>query len=298
MRTLNRVNILAAAIALALPVAAAAGPAYTDWGDPVPANDTDNSVQGGCPFESRDGHSIYMATPRAGGQGALDIWRAWRPSVEEPFGPAENLPAPVNSNADDFCPTSIGGNYLFFVSRRGGEDACGGGDIFLTRDNPAHGWQEPVRLGCADLGEGPNSAGEEFSPSYIETPAGAFLYYSSTGSGNHDIYVSELGPDGFGPGVPVDGLNTEFDDRMPNVSKDGLEVVFSSDRAEPGNQDVYMATRDSIHDAWSAPVQLHEGINTPAGETRASMSWDRTRLYFGRSGEIYVSEREKARGGN
>lgn len=291
----NRI-VMAAVFLLSGPLLAA-GPHYTPWSDAEPAPDTDNSVQGGCPIESRDGLALYMATTRDGGSGGLDIWRAFRDSKADPFGPAENLPMPVNSAANDFCPTPVGGKYLFFVSTRGGEDSCGGGDMYITRNNPAHGWEDPVNLGCSELGEGPNSALAEFSPSLVETREGLQLYYSSDRNGNQDIFMSELQPDGsFSPGTPVAELNTDADDRMPNVSKDGREIVFSSDRDEPLNQDVYTAHRDSTSDPWSVPVKLGPGINTGEGETRASMSWDRTRLYFGRTGEIYVSEREKIKG--
>lgn len=177
----------------------------------------------------------------------------------------------------------------------------GGGDIYLTRNNPAHGWEEPANLGCAAAG-GPNSALEEFSPSLVETEQGTFLFYSSTGSGNHEIYMSTLQADGsFGIGVPVAELNTPSDDRMPNVSKNGLEVVFSSDRpgaAALGGQDVYTSSRSSTDQPWSAPVNLGAGINTAADETRSTLSRDLTRLYFGRSGEIYLSHRNKLRGSN
>jgi WD40-like Beta Propeller Repeat len=73
----------------------------------------------GCPIQSPDGLSLYMATNRpGGGQGLLDIWVARRETVDSPFGPPENLPAPINSAADDFCPTPVRGEGLFFVSRR------------------------------------------------------------------------------------------------------------------------------------------------------------------------------------
>lgn len=290
---------------LVLPTATlAGGPHFTAWGDAVPDMDTDNSVAGGCPHESRDGLTIYMASGRPGGNGDLDIWIAHRDSVDEPFGEAENLPAPVNSAYPDFCPTPLGGNYLLFVSARPADGACGSGDIYLTRYNPVQGWEEPVNLGCAP--DGPNTAGGEFSPSLVDTHEGVFLFYSSNGTGNMDIYMSELQPDGsFGPGQPVDELNTEFDDRMPNVSKDGREIVFSSSRLTWGEadeydsfgaQDVYTSKRDSTAEPWSSPVNLGPGINTGDSETRASMSWDRKRLHFGRSGEIFVSERSKDHG--
>lgn len=281
----------------------AGGPHFTNWGTAVPEWDTDNSVQGGCPIESRDGLSLFMASPRPGGEGGLDIWVASRFELDEPFGPAENLGSPVNSEFEDFCPTPLNGNYLLFVSTRPHPDACGSGDFYIIRRNPAHGWGEPVNLGCAATGDGPNTAGGEFSPSLVKTKDGVYLYFSSNGSGNMDLFVSEFSDGRFGPGVRIDELSTDADDRMPNISKDGREIVWSSNRAtwgegQPahGGQDVYSSRRDSIYDPWSPPVNLGPGINTAGDETRASMSWDRFRLHYGRAGEIYVSERGKVRG--
>ena len=98
----------------------------------------------------------------------------------------------------------------------------------------------------------------------------------------------------FGPPEPVAELNTAaFDDVMPNVSKDGLEVVFASTRlGGEGAFDIYSSTRASTSDPWSSPVNL-ETVNTGAPETRPSLSWDGERLYLGRAGEIYVSHRSK-----
>ena len=97
----------------------------------------------------------------------------------------------------------------------------------------------------------PNTTGAEFSPSLVTTAEGTHLYFSSTVSGNHDIYRSRMRYDGtFEPPTPVSELNTEFDDRMPNVQSDGLEVVFSSTRpsdadgeATFGSFDVYVSRR-------------------------------------------------------
>ena len=121
----------------------------------------------------------------------------------------------------------------------------------IIRRNAAFGWDEPRHLGCIETGTGPNSAGAEFSPSLVTTHEGTYLYFSSTVSGNHDIYRSRRGSDGeFGPPTPVHELNTDFNDRMPNISKDGLEIVFSSTRptdaegsAAFGSFDVYVSTR-------------------------------------------------------
>ena len=52
------------------------------------------------PLLSANGLTIYFASNRAGGMGRLDLWRATRTSVDQPFGPAENLPV-MNSPSDE-----------------------------------------------------------------------------------------------------------------------------------------------------------------------------------------------------
>src|SRR5919106_173637 len=88
----------------------------------------------GCPFTSRDGRTFYMASNRPGGLGGIDIWVATRGRTDEPWGAPVNVGAPVNSSADDFCPTlDRDGHRFFFVSRRTVAASCGGGDIYVTR---------------------------------------------------------------------------------------------------------------------------------------------------------------------
>ena len=124
---------------------------------------------------------------------------------------------------------------------------------------------------------------------------GTQLFFSSggaIGTGTQDIYVSDQRADGtFGARSLVSGLNTATDDTMPNLGKDGLEVVFASTRAGgAGSFDIWTSSRSSVFDAWSAPVNVTV-VNTVASETRPSLSWDGERLYVGRAGDIYVSHR-------
>jgi hypothetical protein len=245
-----------------------------------------------------------MASNRPGGQGLLDIWVARRGSTSAPFGAPENLGPPVNSAADDFCPTPVRGGGLFFVSREALPGSCGLADIYFTRFNPVHGWSEPVHLACAP--EGPNSALDEQGPSYVEVAGEGLLYFSrSSPSVPGEIFVSGRLADGsFGPATPVAELNdATANDIQPNVRKDGRELVFSSNRSGTlGGQDVWVSTRDSVHDPWSAPVNLGETVNTDAAETRPSLSWDAQTLLFGRSpgpegmSDIYVATRSKLTG--
>jgi hypothetical protein len=249
----------------------------------------------GCPMESPDGGTLFFASDRAGGQGGIDIWVAYRESEDQPWGEPQNLPAPVNSAADDFCPTALPGGRLLFVSNRGSE--CGtGADIYQTRLHPVKGWLEPEPLGC-----GVSSFGNEFSPSLVEADGRTLLFFSSDRSGIHDIYVSVLGPDGtWGAPEPVQALNSPFNDFRPNVRKDGLEIVFDSTRPDgSGPPQIWSSQRQSIDGPWSEPALLGPNVNiASSAQTRPSFSRDATRLYFGSNREggqgnldIYVSER-------
>lgn len=299
----GRVLVVAAlAVMLAIPAAAMAKD-YGPWGVAVQEPGINIAgVNDGCPIESPDGRSLFIASNRTGTLGGNDIWVATRPNEGAAWSQPVNLGAPVNSTANDFCPTPLVGGWLLFVSERPGADTCnagpGFGDIYITRLNPALGWETPRHLGCDANGTGPNFPGGEFGPSLVRTAQGTFLYFSSTGYGSDmNIYASRMRTDGtFEPATPVTELNTVGTaDFMPNVSRDGLEIVFNSNRGAAGaqgGQDIYSATRASTADAWSTPVNLGTNVNTSGNETRASLSGDGHRLHFGRDGDVYVTTRD------
>lgn len=272
---------------------------FGDWQSPTAVAAVNGPATEGCPIESPDGLSLFVMSTRGEG-GDQDIWVATREAAGDRFGEPEMLPAPVNSAANDFCPTPLRGNWLLFVSNRGGTDAygttaCGGGDIYVTRRSPATGdWAAPRNLGCTANG-GPNGPGTEFGPTLVETDAGRLLLFSSggdLGSNTQDIYASlEQDEWTFGTREAVAALNSPRDDIMPNISKDGREIVFASSRLDGrGGFDIWTSTRASLLDPWTAPANVAV-VNGPGPETRPSLSWDGSRLYFGRSGEIYMSSR-------
>jgi len=293
-------SIVIVALALGAPATAAAKN-FLSWGTAVLEVGINSAQADGCPIESPNGLELFLASTRPGAVGGPtdpnDIWVAHRAAKDAAWSSPVHLPAPVNSAAADFCPLPLTADRLYFVSSRGGAGACGAGDIYRTREHPAKGWLTPQNLGCDANGTGPNFAGGEFSPSLMETDEGTFLYFSSTGSDglDQDIYVTRQRADGsFGPAMMVAELSTAANDQMPNVSRNGLELVFVSDRAGGfGALDVYVSHRSSTSAAWSAPVNLGAAINTAAGESRPSLSGDGERLHFGRLGDIWVSERSK-----
>jgi len=327
----------AVAAALSIGVGAAALPAmhFTEWSPAVNAetvigtDDFNTTFLDGCPAPSPNGLEFYMASNRQtdshgqpAGMGGIDIWVARRSSVDAPWGEPENPGAPVNSSADDFCPTpQRDGKGLLFVSRRTLPDnsQCGGADIYYARRNHDGSWSEPVHLDCTV-----NSAGEEFSPFLVEYDDGAReLYFSSTRAGGFspesptsttgdaDLYVSDVTPAGdVASPVLVPGVNTAANDFRPSLRRDGLELFFDSNR--PGSVpkasgtpsfDIWSATRDSRSDVWSAAKSLGPNVNTPGDETRPFLTWDGLTLFFGRApgtesaaSDIYLATREKITG--
>lgn len=300
--------------AIALLVAAAAltvvGLASATWGsaqkiDDIAGNSPDLNTpqQDGCPIFSPDGLSLYIASNRPGGKGGLDIWVATRATTGAPWGAPQNLGEPVNSAADDFCPTPVGKGGLFFVSRETLPGACGQGDIYYTYRNTAGTWVEPERLLCSP--DGPNSALDEQGPAWVNVSTTLrgpkHLYFSRSAAGvPGEIFMSSR-QDGarFGPATAVTELNdATANDIQPNVRADGLEVVLSSNRAGTlGTQDIWVATRGSVDAPWSAPVNLGPAVNTAVAESRPSLSRDGKQLLFGRapgpegSGDIYITTR-------
>ena len=307
MRKGMKVALFAALMSLTALTAVGQAMNFSAWGtaqkiDEIAGNSSELNTTSldGCPIQSPDGLSLYMASNRPGGQGLLDIWVAHRESTDDPWGAPENLGEPVNSAADDFCPTPVKGGGLFFVSREANAGSCGLGDIYFARNNPTKGWTEPRNLGCAPVG--PNTALDEQGPSYVENDDDeGFLYFSSSSAVvPGDIYVSpRLSGWNFGGSVAAAGLNEAgVNDIQPNVRKDGLEVVFSSNRAGGlGAQDIWIATRASFDAPWSTPVNVGAGVNTAAAETRPSLSRNAKQLLFGRApgpegmSDIYVSTR-------
>lgn len=134
---------------------------------------------------------------------------------------------------------------------------------------------------------------------------GLELYFHSDRDGAPDImdlYVSTRATqaDDWGPANTLGAtINSAEDDRSPAISLDGLTLIFASDRAEPGNLDLYMSTRPTIDDPWTTPVDMGSGINTAAKETSPDISADGLSLFLlsddAASGyganDLYVSRR-------
>jgi hypothetical protein len=283
------------------------GPQFTEWTAPVNVGPVVNSTatEAGV-FITKDGLSLYFSSSRPGGYGGLDVWVSQRASVGDPWGPPQNLGSDINSSGSDTTPTvSLDGHTLYFASDRAG--GYGGLDLYASRRHSKRddlGWQAPVNLG-ANI----NSAANERGPAHFEDDATGIttLYFSSTrpgGIGLEDIYASTLQPDEtWAPAANVPELNSVSADSNPAIRRDGLEMFLGSGRTgQLGGTDIWVSTRPTTSDPWSAPVWLGAVVNSNVLDFRPAISFDGTALYFHSerpggfgSYDIYVTTRTKVR---
>jgi hypothetical protein len=297
-RPSRRLVLLCSAAGLVI-AGAASAKQFTEWSQPVSAESLPGSSDqvntpsnDGCPIVSPYDGSLYMASNRPGGHGGLDIWIA--PKNGEGWGTPVNAGPVINTAADEFCPSPARGNRFFFVRRLSPTNT----DIYVSKHLPT-GFTAPQALPRGD--DAINSPWEEWSPSYFEADGREFLYFSSTRRAHptQEIFYSV----DFGPAqLAAGGVDSSASDARPNVRHDGLEIVWDSTRTGSRATDIWTATRSSVDEPWGTAIQLPDGINSAAGESRASLSWDGTMLVFGStrpgegSADIYVSRRDKVTG--
>ncbi len=325
MRILKRALVLALIVGVASGAAFAASGDYGAWSaavrvESIPGThpDFNGPSLDGCPFISRDGKTFFMASRRltsaADANNDINIWVSTRASVTDGWGAPVLVGAPVSidvtasgaTQINDFCPTlARDGHDFYFVSNRDGY--CGGvrnDDMYATRVRGDGSWDSAVHLDC-DV----NTPANEASPFPLpQSHSGPVLYFSSTITGNGDLYYSAWHGGAFPGRQEVAGVNTlAWNEGQPNVRRDGLEIFYFSNQPDGigGGNDIYSATRPSTTAAFSGAADLGGNVNGAAAETRPSLSWDGTTLYFGstRSGggaegdaDHYVTTRDALNG--
>jgi hypothetical protein len=295
---------------------------FTPWSAPLNAGAPINTqYMDTCVSISKSGLSMYFASNRHTGNAASADWDLYvsrRESADSPWQEPQRLPNVNVAGWMDSCPAlSMDEHRLFFVSTRPGPcGPSGTSDLYLSRRrdrNDDLGWGEPQNLGCVSQGF-VNSASSEWTPTLFEDDNGNEILYFSSDSlspGNFDLLTSRLRRDGtFGPPSPVSEINTIYTEQGFAVRRDGLEMIFGSNRPgslsdSNGNRtsDLWHTTRQDTSEPWAQPTNL-TGLNSDSFDGgKMTFSFDGRTIYFRSnrggghgSGDIYYATREKLQG--
>ena len=294
--------VFAMALALVSTLTTAQGQAeFSEWSLPVNLGSPINT--GGTevgPHISKNGLSLYYLRN-------FDVFVSQRATVDDAWGARQSLGTNINTTFNEASPSlSLDEHVLLFASERPG--GFGGFDLYVSRRHNRRddlGWQSPV-----NLGDGVNTPADELHATLFEDDATGVItvYFSSNrpdGLGGDDIYASILQPDEtFGPAMLVGELSTASNDGSPCIRRDGLEMLLTSDRPGTlGGLDLWVSTRATTTDPWSAPINLGSLVNTAAMDAGSALSCHGTELYFSSnrpggfgSRDLYRSTRSKLGG--
>jgi len=294
---ISKRSIAIGAVALtALISAAAAAKNWGSWTTPVNLESLPGSSSAlntpsidGCASFSPDGLTIVYNSFQGTN---FDIFMATRSSIDQGFGDPVRLPAPINTAAQDACPTLAPGHRLYFSSNR--YDPAF--DIYVSKLGPK-GWSEPQ-----NLGPNINTPGAlDESPTFYEDGGDTIMLFSSRangGTGDGNIYQSVNG----GPkSLVAGGVNSSASDNRPSVTRDGLTIYFDSTRAGLGGADIFYATRSSTSEPFGPAVHVPE-LNSTVNDTRPALSKDGSFMVFGSAregtapGDMWYATREKKTG--
>ncbi len=241
-------------------------------GMPINSADMDQ-----LPDIAPNGLSLYFSSNRALGFGGQDIYVSQRATLSSAWGAPQNLGATLNTASNDtISHLSPDGREMFMQSNRAG--GSGLVDIYITtRSNVSDdfSWTAPVNIGTVI-----NTASNDYFGNLFIDPASGngTLYFNSDrpgGLGGNDIYQSTRNADGtFNAPVPVPELNSSLNEERTTISRDGLEMLFSSNRFVPTtNQAVLISKRASTSASWRPPVYAAE-FNTVGSNAQPALSND------------------------
>jgi hypothetical protein len=200
----------------------------TQWSTPVVAPFS-GQWQDADPSITADGQHLYFVSDRpveAGGarRADHDIWMMDR--TPSGWSAPRHLPAPVNSDADEWYPIALANGALYFGSQRSA--SAGGGDIFRARAGA--GGQYTIE----QLPPPVNTNAAEYEAFVTEDEQLMLLTITRRPDslGDFDLYVSHKQTDGRW-GEPVNlgpEINSPARELSPKLTPDGRSLIWTSCR--------------------------------------------------------------------
>ena len=147
------------------------------------------------------------------------------------------------NNSFNAHPTiSPNGKMMVFASNRDNNSTKKDLDLWLAYKQDDDTWGMIVPL------DELNSTGDEITPYFASDNILIFASNGFYGPGNYDLYYTELNDDIWSNPLPLNDINTEFNESDPCVLPDG-RLLFASDRpGGKGKLDIYLALPNTQHE--------------------------------------------------
>jgi hypothetical protein len=206
--------------------------------------------------------------------------------LAQEFQDRVRLNTAVNTGSVEMSPDiSRDGTELYFIECvRGLPPTCRA--KLSRRDDPSQPWQ---RAGYVDDEWNYMTAGVSVSPDGLEMYFGdelwpeSFRSYPPESNGG-DLWVSRRATieDGWeAPSNLGDLVNSDAIDTFPSLSRDGLTLLFQSERPDGyGSMDIWAARRNSTAEPFGPAENLGSAINGRSGDGAAELSPDGLTLFF------------------
>jgi hypothetical protein len=230
------------------------------WLEPerLPAPINGPSTAEATPYVTVDGHYLYFASNRAGGQGRQDLYVSWRPNKRVDSGPTGwqtpiNLGA-VNSSGRDVSPVLFENDETGTVTMYFNSDRAGTHDIYSSTMQSDGTFGPAVRvdaLSSAFIDEAPTISHDGKEIYFASDRPGAMIgpdlqpspdIWRSTRAGTAET-------DSWSIPEPVTALNTPFHEGRPSLSFDGSTMYFFAAFRERNQSiffDIWVATREKL----------------------------------------------------
>jgi len=261
--------------------------APTAWSTPTPIGPLADPSVDEDPYVSSDLLEFYFASERTPAMpGANDIFMSMRATPTDPWGPPIDLFALSSALGDNSPALSADGLTIWFSSNRGGT----GFDLYQsTRPATGSAWTAPTLV--VEL----SASAADYGPTV--DASGLIIMFDSGRLGTRDLFIATrptVGSSWNAP-TPVAELNTNALETDPELTPDGLTVLFASDRpGTMGARDLYIASRPDKASPFGPAVPISE-LESTSTDTDPSISMDQHYLVFSsdRSGnsEIYETYR-------
>jgi hypothetical protein len=187
------------------------------------------------PFFTPDGQTLYFISSRSENgvaQRDLDIWLVTR-GDDNVWGEPEHLPAPVNSEGQEWFPRLTRDGWLYFGSDRPG--GLGRTDLYRAQPDGVGGWR------VQNLGPNINTPGDEYEAEF--NAEGDEMVLMADG----DLYESRL-RDGEWTAREKLGadVNTNAMEVGPLLSPTGDSLMFARDSGDPAlSGEIYRRAEES-----------------------------------------------------